>query len=859
MEKLENFEMDLNTRSINESVDTFSNIILETAKSSLPNQRRRKRRRKSYKVWYDIDCEHLRRTVKNLGKKLHKQPRNNPLREAFFREKKRYKKLIKRKRHLFKDQCIRKLEEMIASDPKEYWDTLKRLKNECSEHKDTAEYISLDEWKDHFQGIYDKPTVTNDFLKESLEQEEKIPCFSALDFKITEQEVRNALGKLKRRKSPRYDLIIGEMLRIGTDTLLTPLTKLFNKIFVSKQYPDEWNRGIIVPIHKKGSKLDPNNYRGITLNSVLAKTYSIVLCSRLESFLLENNIIYETQIGFKKKAQIADHIFVLQALVEKYANKKKLYMCFIDFEKAYDSVWREALLYKLLKNGVRGLFYSQIKAMLNNVKVCVRQNNKISDFFASNKGVKQGEVLSPLLFNLFINDINDVLDEGCDPTSLDGKTIPCLQYADDLVLVSQSKEGLQRCLDNIHSYCQKWMLKVNTGKSKVMIMSKHQSKIKDTWYMGGRELESVENYKYLGVNISRSGSFTICKKELTEKARKSMNKLKCLLWDSRIKKSVALKLFDQLVSPILLYGAEIWAALDTTKLLRLNETSTLEDLYDKLPQEKINIHFCKFLLGVSSKSTNNAVMAELGRYPISILAITRMIAYYARATHQEGNSLVGAALREMKGQANMGHVSWIRAAQNVVECLGLDLEQISANMASSSYLKKKTCTRIKTILMNRYNEYWKTQMNKQGGKLDSYRVFKDKFEYEDYLDVINNDKHRIAMSRLRISNHRLQVEVGRYKRPLVPRHDRICEFCQDGVEDEAHFLFQCPTYRTPRGEILGQESMIGDSQLLLKDLFVRGNICPLADVARYIYEAMILRQDTLETANGMDTNGQGIT
>jgi exonuclease III len=362
---IDNFMGNLETHTVDESVSSIADILLQAANSSLRKKRSKKsNRRKCYRKWFDVDCEQVRKNIKYLGKKLHKNPCNNHLREAFFREKKRYKKLIKVKRKEFRQGCIKKLEQMIATNPKEYWDTLRNLKKECCENRDQAEYITINKWKEHFQQLHEKSPEIDNQINNDIQSEEKTPYFSMLDLRITESEVYRAIKNLKNKKAAGYDQILGEMLKAGKETLIKPLTALFNKIFASKQYPQEWNKGIITPIHKKGSKLDPNNYRGITVNSVLAKTYSTILCNRLECYLEENKTIHDTQI-------ITDHIFVLQALKEKYAKSKKMYMCFIDFEKAYDSVWREALLYKLLKNGIRGLFYHQIKSMLSRMEKCL--------------------------------------------------------------------------------------------------------------------------------------------------------------------------------------------------------------------------------------------------------------------------------------------------------------------------------------------------------------------------------------------------------------------------------------------------------------------------------------------------------
>ena len=164
----------------------------------------------------------------------------------------------------------------------------------------------------------------------------------------------------------------------------------------------------ISTIHKKGPKTDPSNLRGISITSCVSKLYSSILNSRLTLFLDNNNIINDNQSGFRKKRRTADNLFFLKTAINKYLssmNKKKMYLCFADFSKAFDRVWRDGLLVKRLRHGVGGKFYGSVKQMYLNTISAVKINNSITPTFKSEVGVKHGDNLSPTLFNVYLNDL----------------------------------------------------------------------------------------------------------------------------------------------------------------------------------------------------------------------------------------------------------------------------------------------------------------------------------------------------------------------------------------------------------------------------------------------------------------------
>ena len=172
---------------------------------------------------------------------------------------------------------------------------------------------------------------------------------------------------------------------------------------MSGHIPESWTVGIIKPLYKsKGDPTLPENYRPITILSCMGKLFTAILNSRLNNYLEENNLLNETQAGFRASYSTADNIFVIHALTEYLrVRKMKLYCAFIDFQKAFDSVWRVGLWHKLINSNVTGKILTVIKNMYANIKSCVSFNNKSSDFFECKNGLRQGENLSPILFSLF--------------------------------------------------------------------------------------------------------------------------------------------------------------------------------------------------------------------------------------------------------------------------------------------------------------------------------------------------------------------------------------------------------------------------------------------------------------------------
>jgi hypothetical protein len=178
---------------------------------------------------------------------------------------------------------------------------------------------------------------------------------------------------------------------------------VFNAVLSSGHYPSRWSESFLVPIFKSENPKLPQNYRGIAAANCFGRILNSILNTRLDKFIAENNVIHESQIGFPNKSRTSDHLFVLKCLVDKYINSggKQLFVGFVDFRKAFDTVIHPGIRLKLLRNNINGYFYRILCNMYGNNYTSVKLGNKLTDPFKSQLGVKQGDYLAPIFSKSF--------------------------------------------------------------------------------------------------------------------------------------------------------------------------------------------------------------------------------------------------------------------------------------------------------------------------------------------------------------------------------------------------------------------------------------------------------------------------
>ena len=342
-----------------------------------------------------------------------------------------------------------------------------------------------------------------------------------LSAKITIDEIIEHLKRLKKKKASGIDGVINEMLINANYKVIIILQLIFNNIIETEDYPEKWNISLTQLIYKDGDKGDPGNYRGIALGSNLGKLFNAIINSRLYKYMEDQGLLRPEQGGFRKGFRTMDHIFTLITIISKYLRKgKRMYACYVDLKKAYDSVWRKGLTIKLKDLGVDEKTINIISSMYKNTYTSVIFKRKLLPKIRVTKGLKQGDNLSPLLFNIYINDLPQCLSKGNTyPVDLMGMKLNCLLWADDLVVMSETPEGLQQCVHNLQGYCQKWKLEINMKKTKVMTFNKSGKKLKFVRiFVNNTLLKNVTQYTYLGFTISASGTLTHGINKLVDKA-----------------------------------------------------------------------------------------------------------------------------------------------------------------------------------------------------------------------------------------------------------------------------------------------------------------------------------------------------
>ena len=634
---------------LDETIDIINHMI-EYAGTEMKERESDSTNRKNN--WFDKECKYLKKEAKKKIRIFRANENQETLNE-YTRARQKYKITCKKKKEEQEVEQHRKVEEALKlKQDKMFW---KLIKGKTKQYKSSENSITEQEWIKHFTNLY-----ANDHVEEILADEEQYQEDDDVCRQITEEEILAVIKELKTEKAPGIDGIPPEFYKsLAEDKeFINLLTNLFNLIVKKKAWPKLWRIGLIHTIHKKGDTKNPANYRGISLLAVLSKIFTKIISDRLNKWVENNNKLSNFQSGFRKGKSTIDNIAILDTIIKKkIKNKKnKLYLCFVDLRAAFDSINRTKLWKVLQNKGISRNTIELLKAIYNQVLGSVKLPNlKRTQEFDIQSGVRQGCHLSAVLFNLYLDELVTKLEgENMHAPSIKNTTIPILLYADDLVIIAESEIGLKRALKTLENFCTEKDLKVNTDKTKVMVVTKSgRGKGTNPWYYMNETIEETKEYCYLGLIITNNGKWKKCIEERITIAKNKLAPIRTYFHRQK-KCSIDLikKIFQAVIEPVILYGSEIWGVE--------KEAQKIDTIANSLAKE---------ILGIKKNVPNKTVRQELGIEATSEKAIGRAITYLCKNKNNENKKLVKECIEWQTEAENENF--WVNKIKKVMAKLNL--------------------------------------------------------------------------------------------------------------------------------------------------------------------------------------------
>ena len=412
-----------------------------------------------------------------------------------------------------------------------------------------------------------------------------LSSFSCINF--NEHFIFKVIDKLDGNCSPGPDDFRSILLKGLKHVICYPLSILFTKMFNFGDVPNDWKKAIVKPIFKKGSASDPNNYRPISLTSVVCKVFETIIKNQLLDYLNENSLLSREQHGFLSKHSTTTNL--LESLNDwtsswdKHLVTKILYM---DFEKAFNCVSVPKLLCKLERLGINGNLLLCIKSFLTGRSQCVSIATHKSAYLPIVSGVPQGSVLGPILFLLYINDLPNIFCDG----------IVAKLFADDLKSYNvfdyrSNPPSMQNAVDALLGWCSSWQLNLSSPKcGSLLLQGNSNFRDSETILMGNEELKTLKTVSDLGVVIDANLSFSPHINIVVGKAKQRL----FLLFKAFHSRDITLFVFafKVYILPILEYCSPIWSPhklCDIDKLENVQRyfTKRLTGLWDVAYKQRL--------------------------------------------------------------------------------------------------------------------------------------------------------------------------------------------------------------------------------------------------------------------------------
>jgi len=607
----------------NEAYNFFHNKLMESYNKSFPTVRLSRRRAKD-KQWVTRGIKQSSNHKNKLYKKW--KCSHNPVDEEKYKS---YLRIFKKVTLAAQTAYYREKFDTRINSIKQLWTNLSKISSLCRS-KTTTKIEKL---------IYNNEEITEPFeisnklnsyfcsigptlvhsLKSCGQSDFKNYCplsnkDSMFCDPITPDEIVRIIHNFPNNKAPGSDNINTKILKEIIDNIMLPLIHIYNLSFKTGIVPDLLKVAKVIPIYKKGEKHLPGNYRPISLLSIFDKILEKLMYRRLSNFLEKNNILYGYQFGFRKNYSTSQAVMeVLDNIYQHCDNHEITVGIYLDLQKAFDTVNHSILLQKMANYGVRGTVLKWFESYLSNRKQYTVLPDYESDLHSITCGVPQGSVLGPLLFLIYVNDIQNAISNAkiklfaddtnlfihnCDPAQLFARANTCLAQLSEWFSVNRLSLNLDKTCYSIFGPSHKDMKGYNL-------------------YINGKIIENVDCCKYLGILIDSDLKW----QDHINYLHNKLIKFTSIFYKIRTKlpQEVLRMIYFAFVHTHILYGVEVYA--NTT----LNHLSKLIVLNNKL---------LRILQNKSVKTHNSELYRTYSTLPIHLLHNYQLLVFIHKYVHQ---------------------------------------------------------------------------------------------------------------------------------------------------------------------------------------------------------------------------------
>ena len=436
--------------------------------------------------------------------------------------------------------------------------------------------IVIERWAENFE---ERLNLTTDeqiqephYATEQEHEESEVPSL---------EEVRAALQSLKNNKAPGSDGMPAELLKVGGDATLNMIHHIIKLIWEQAGMPIEWNTAVIVPIHKKGDVLMCDNYRGISLLNVAYKVLANVVYKRLQPHA--EKVIGNYQSGFCRGKSTIDQIFTMRQIIEKsYEFNMGIHNLFVDFKSAYDTINRDTVYKAMLELGIPHHLIRLVKLTLADVKCRVRIQNELSRPFSSYTGLRQGDALSCLLFNLALESVIRKTELNRRGTIMT-RSVQILAFADDVNIIARSQRDMSEAFLTLSNAAKEIGLQINYEKTKyqqIMDRTGRRQIPLQNITIDTHNIEVVTEFVYLGSLVNNNNDMSAEIKRRIYLASRAYFGLNRFLKSDILSRRTKCQLYRVLIKPVLMYASETWTLTQNDeRLLGTFERKILRHIY----------------------------------------------------------------------------------------------------------------------------------------------------------------------------------------------------------------------------------------------------------------------------------------